>query len=1294
MRLWIPASFGLLAGCLASTTEILPGASTLCQGNCEKLPIPACDKNSAKRHVGYFEASNIRRRPCEQIWPGRLNTTGFTHVTLGFAVFDPKTFTVAMERHDDKEVEVYRQFLRLPDNVQTLDTKERLTKSKAIGGWNMSNEGPTHTAWSDMSSTKANRRAFIDSLKHFLDTWKFSGIEIHWEWPGAWNRGGNPTDAQNQVDLIHELRDYFGKDFGISVVVPAQHQYLKNMNLLKMQDAVDWFTILTYDLHGPWDAFIPDLGPKIKPHTDLAEIDAALNLLSSAQLDPAKINMGIANYGRGFTVADQSCKYYGCKFTGPSKAGTCTKEEGLLSACEIRRIIKEKNLEPQIIQGGAGVKAISWDDQWIGYDDDDTLGLKLELANKRCLGGTSLWSLEHNHCDAHVDVPSTPGPVVPAPPVSEHSAQPTPVSPTTPIQVSIAPQPPNSSNGPKLPSHVSSGPMGSLPSNPPIPTSSIQGSAAASSVQGSTPSLPSPPNTQPLFQSSPSSVDWTGTAVPSLGRSGLPSSRSSSGQESSVAGSSGFTSAVSGSGTDHSLSTTSMLAVPIIPGVSSWPIQSSVAPTSNVSSSPNPSFLLTSATLSISQSSSTIGASSAQVSIPLGSSAGPSITAVVPIIPINPSLASPTTTNTQGSWQTGSTIHGGFSTAVPKTSASSPNNPSQTLSSSSGPILQSSGTAIPSSQSNPVESTSLPPAASLIRSSTKPSPTATGCPNECRNLDWCVIFCVGWKFPRPDYVQPPHECLLPENAGWCRTWWWGIPPDKDHNGGDPDSHSDSDPECKPNDCVSDCVKWRIATFFIFKRPVCPCVPKKCDKDGESDSPSDSDRDDPKVKPSPTSRPKGKRPECRLFGCGCGWMGLDFGPGCPGLEFEIPSPCGLFGCNPCVFFGCPGTQPEGIVGYDGYCPGGGCEPCPTELCSRPGCTIPGGCGPKPGPAPTKPPNRPDPEACDDTKWTVITERFVWCTEGFNVSALPSSLRGTSSTMISSLCLPMIDATVTMCGGAIPGFDTTTTATGTNTLTSDGPACTRAPLSLDDDEGDNNPGDPLRTSRTFAGNTTVMTSSKASFSSPSTAKTTPSSSSISSTTAPPPTTSKTTPPPPSTTTTSFAQPLPSLGPMDKYGHWRVALSQYMFNDYSEVGWKLYDPNGNLAGEHNVHGNRMKEMKDYIESMNRPIQHMMPFGVDMTVLEPLDLHKCRVNFEIKKSMPECNYSKEVGCRLYFTTESFTEEMPFVVSVCQAACSAKGKKPVLVPSDLWCQDLNDADWEPMSNGWKRQFECGWKGF
>lgn len=38
---------------------------------------------------------------------------------------------------------------------------------------------------------------------------------------------------------------------------------------------------------------------------------------------------------------------------------------------------------------------MSWDqDQWVSYDDSETFALKLEYANKLCLGGTFVWALD------------------------------------------------------------------------------------------------------------------------------------------------------------------------------------------------------------------------------------------------------------------------------------------------------------------------------------------------------------------------------------------------------------------------------------------------------------------------------------------------------------------------------------------------------------------------------------------------------------------------------------------------------------------------------------------------------------------------------------------------------------------------------------------------------------------------------------------------------------------------------------------------------------------------------------
>ena len=42
------------------------------------------------------------------------------------------------------------------------------------------------------------------------------------------------------------------------------------------------------------------------------------------------------------------------------------------------------------------MKEITWDDQWIGYDDADTIKQKKAWADNQCFGGTMAWSVDFN----------------------------------------------------------------------------------------------------------------------------------------------------------------------------------------------------------------------------------------------------------------------------------------------------------------------------------------------------------------------------------------------------------------------------------------------------------------------------------------------------------------------------------------------------------------------------------------------------------------------------------------------------------------------------------------------------------------------------------------------------------------------------------------------------------------------------------------------------------------------------------------------------------------------------------
>lgn len=112
----------------------------------------------------------------------------------------------------------------------------------------------TRKAFSDMAMNKENRSKFIKSLINFMDNYGFDGADIDWEYPGAEDRGGRPEDTENFVQLCKEMKAAFGRRYGLSVTLPASFWYLRHFDVAGMEPHVDWLNIMTYDVHGVWDA--------------------------------------------------------------------------------------------------------------------------------------------------------------------------------------------------------------------------------------------------------------------------------------------------------------------------------------------------------------------------------------------------------------------------------------------------------------------------------------------------------------------------------------------------------------------------------------------------------------------------------------------------------------------------------------------------------------------------------------------------------------------------------------------------------------------------------------------------------------------------------------------------------------------------------------------------------------------------------------------------------------------------------------------------------------------------------
>ncbi|CAG8061960.1 unnamed protein product [Penicillium olsonii] len=360
----------------------------------KKVKRPSCDKSShtLERVVGYYETWSIRRRCQKRFWPERIPYGVYTHINVAYALIDPTSFEIIPSLTAD---------IALFSRVTHLKRSDPgLKVFIAIGGWTYNNPGPSATTFSDLAASESNQMKFFSSLTKFLFKYDFDGVDIDWEYPGADDRGGRPQDFTNFPRFLKNLKDALkrtgGRD-GLSITLPASFWYLQHFDIQNMKKSVDFFNIMTYDLHGTWDKGNQWTGDSLDAHTNLTEIQLSLDLLWRNNIPSDQVVLGLAFYGRAYTIADPACTEPGCLFVSGAEAGKCSSEIGVLMNSEIDEVIVSKR--PTVTwDKRAAVKMMTWDgDQLVTFDDADTFKQKADFARSQCLGGLTVWAVSHDH---------------------------------------------------------------------------------------------------------------------------------------------------------------------------------------------------------------------------------------------------------------------------------------------------------------------------------------------------------------------------------------------------------------------------------------------------------------------------------------------------------------------------------------------------------------------------------------------------------------------------------------------------------------------------------------------------------------------------------------------------------------------------------------------------------------------------------------------------------------------------------------------------------------------------------
>lgn len=167
----------------------------------------------------------------------------------------------------------------------------------AIGGWGAD-------GFSDAALTAKSRFEFAREVQKWVRTYDLDGIDLDWEYPGSSAAGikSRQQDRENFTLLIEALRMVLGEDAWISVAGIADSSYIRNVEIRKISNFIDYFNVMTYDFTAgstgnDGDKHQSNLYPSPLGLNGIS-VDTYVNNLVNAGMPPEKIQVGLPFYGR------------------------------------------------------------------------------------------------------------------------------------------------------------------------------------------------------------------------------------------------------------------------------------------------------------------------------------------------------------------------------------------------------------------------------------------------------------------------------------------------------------------------------------------------------------------------------------------------------------------------------------------------------------------------------------------------------------------------------------------------------------------------------------------------------------------------------------------------------------------------------------------------------------------------------------------------------------------------------------------------------------------------------------
>jgi chitinase len=344
-------------------------------------------------NLGYYQSwAKWRDQSCYPVRPADIDVkgNGYTHLAYTFASINATFHLEPWGGNYDGEVPLYEEFNALKKTYPGLRTLI------AVGGWTFSDPGETEYRFSDTALKAQRRKIFADSCVDFCLRYNFDGIDLDWEYPGDVDHGGRVEDYETFVLLVQEVRDAFdaaGKDWILTIASPVSRVRLsEGFNLPVLAQSIDFFHIMTYNIFSHYQ-----VSREIGANTGMKAIFGIISYYINQGVSSDKIVMGLAAFGRTYTLEDPSCDTKGCYFSGPGEGG-CAGSDGFMPYFTIEEYIQSGNYKINRFNPTTlTMELVVNKNLFISYDNPDTYAIKGEFASLTCFRGVMWWSVDMIH---------------------------------------------------------------------------------------------------------------------------------------------------------------------------------------------------------------------------------------------------------------------------------------------------------------------------------------------------------------------------------------------------------------------------------------------------------------------------------------------------------------------------------------------------------------------------------------------------------------------------------------------------------------------------------------------------------------------------------------------------------------------------------------------------------------------------------------------------------------------------------------------------------------------------------